>query len=162
MNLVIVISNGNAVGSLEFYSNGGFLGELAQLFDPTQFHDEHAIEKELGSEQADANFAFYLRLRLCRINEREFCLSVRMNNNAEHRSGFAKHEVCLTELALLLTSSEVEELGIAMNQFAELDRMRLLFSAEGCVLDDMELTKEYMASDSMSSAWRSLPISLFE
>ena len=69
LNLVMIISNGNAVGAMEFYSSIGFIGELAQLLDPTQFQVAQVLERELGSELADANFSFYLRIRLCRMKE---------------------------------------------------------------------------------------------
>ena len=158
----MIISNGNAVGAMEFYSSIGFIGELAQLLDPTQFQVAQVLERELGSELAEANFAFYLRIRLCRMNEREFSLTARMNNNADHQNGYSSHDVFLTELALVLTAREVEALGIALKQFAELKQMRLLFSNEGCVLDDTDVAKEYMASDNIALAWKSLPMSLFE
>lgn len=74
LNLVIIASNGLASGSLEFYTNPGKIAELGSALKTFPSHQRSSHLFEIGSEYPEDQFAFYLRLRVQALNEKDKCL----------------------------------------------------------------------------------------
>jgi len=117
LNLVIEATNGPFRGTLEFYTDPDELLELANALEvfPRESSDSYIFE--LGSENPEESFAFYLKLRVFTVDMLGHCgIHIRLNSNIDNRDREVS-EFCISPVE----PSGINQLGKLFRKFAKLE-----------------------------------------
>lgn len=129
LQLLLEVSNGRQTASLDFYVTTQMLLEAAKALEVFPRHGRDEYLFELGSEQAEVRFGFYLRMRAFLTNgSGSSALQFRINNN---------EDVPSREMAEFCIESEVQsinDLGSLLRNFAKREHTSLFWSAGECTL----------------------------
>ena len=165
LNLVIIASNGSAVGSLEHYLNPDNLREMGENLSRFPKYERSTYLFERGSECPEDNFAWYFRLRAFAKGSLTKCaIHIRLNNNAKHnlyrgRPGeFSTFETPqLTDFTVDTDASSLRRLGELLVDFSELNHQRLYWTLEEGYLDDKILEPPKNHGHVVTEAFNALP-----
>lgn len=159
LNLVIIASNGQAKGALEFYLKPEDLEEIGTNFLKFPLHDKVSYLFERGSEQKEANFGWYLRLEASSPGGlRDTCtLRLRFNNNEHHREFHFAVDPQMTDFGINMSIENARELGKLLSSFSKLEHHRLYWTPEGSALDNKLVDQSGYDCDVIANAFNSLP-----
>ena len=165
LNLVIIASNGTAMGSLEFYLNPASLNEIGNALTNFPKFERANYLFERGSERPEDIFAWYLRLRVFAKNSLEKCgLHLRFNNNAKHNTYRGKPgEITsfstpqLTDFTIDTSSNSVRRLAELLIEFSKLNHQRLYWTLESGHLDNEVLDPPLHHGHVLTEAFDALP-----
>ncbi|HTR42944.1 MAG TPA: hypothetical protein VMH87_15120 [Pseudomonadales bacterium] len=134
LRLFIEASNGQLIGSLEYYCHARDLNTLGnQLLGFLGKKNEKIVYK-LGSEKPEDNFAFLFSLQVISLDTTgHSAIWLRLNNN----SSPPWTEVC--EFCIATDVADVNRLGSLLVAFGKLDHRVLDWSVkDGILLEDVE------------------------
>jgi len=151
LNLVIIASNGTAMGSLEFYLNRTDLDEVGENLARFPKHEISNYLYELGSEKPEDNFGHFFKLFA-------FKRSVLPNDNNRRLDKNAwRHEPQMSEFCLTMTVESLNRLGQSISDFSKLEHQRLYWTAENSILDNKLIGLTDAHGDVIANAFASLP-----
>ena len=160
LNLVIIASNGHAMGSLEFYLNSTDLEDMGEKLTRFPKHEISNYLYEIGSERPEDNFGHFFKLLAFKrsIPPNECFLQFRFNNNKKHPDKNAwRHEPQISEFCLTMTVESLNRLGQSISDFSKLERQRLYWTAEDSILDNKLIGLNDAHGDVIANAFASLP-----
>ena len=133
VELVVNVAEGDQASSIHYYTNASDLKELGQAFSsfPLGGAKEHMYE--IGSENPEVSFAYYIRIRLHLISANgESGIEIRFNNNRE------PPERCISEFTLRAEVAGINRLGALLSEFGELKSKVLVWNGSDGELDPVE------------------------
>lgn len=165
LNLVIIASNGTAMGSLEFYLNPDNLREIGENLSEFPKFERSNYLFERGRERPEDNHAWYFRFRAYAKNNLEECgIHLRLNNNAKHnlykgRPGeFTSFETPqLTDFTIDIDAQGIRKLGELIREFSKLNHQRLYWRNETGSLDNNVLEPPTNHGHVVTEAFAALP-----
>jgi len=165
LNLVIIASNGTAMGSLEFYTNPNSLNEIGKALTSFPKYERANYLFERGSERPEDIFAWYLRLRVFAKNDLNKCaIHLRLNNNEKHNTyrgqpgeitSFSTPQ--LTDFTIDTNADSVRRLAELFTEFSKLNQQRLYWTPEGGHLDNEVLEPPRNHGHVVTEAFDALP-----
>jgi len=138
LNLVIVASNGLAMGSLEFYSNASDLKDIGEALKKFNYKQTSTYLYELGSERSEDNFAHYFCFKVFPTGRgyRSYAIQIRMNNNEKLRNLGWPHLHQESDFCIEVDIDELGKLAQLFIGFSKLEQNRLYWSPEANYLDN--------------------------
>jgi hypothetical protein len=115
LNLIVSASNGRQRGEIEIYANAADLKVVAERLRRFPSQDAIQVLWELGSEEPEARFAFYFRIRVFQRSASGRCaIEFYFNNNHEP----PEREV--GQLAFEVLPADLDRLAAALESFGNL------------------------------------------
>lgn len=131
VRLLVSASNGRQRGEVEVFANASDLEAVAYRLDTLPEDVGSSVVWEIGSEQPEHRFAFYVRLRVHRVRSTgPSALEIRMNNNLE------PPHCEVSEFALTVERADLDRLARLLRQFARLEHRVLLWTVTEGRLED--------------------------
>lgn len=139
MNLVIIASNGSAMGSQEIYLNTKSVKEMGENLVKFPKHERSNYLFERGSERPEDKFGWYFRLRLAATGglRNTSVMQLRFNNNEAPNQFTIPLNPQLTDFCMNLEVGDVHRLGQLLINFSKLEHDRLYWNPETGYLDNV-------------------------
>lgn len=159
LNLVIIASNGTAMGSLEFCVNTSDLEEIGNAFLKFTYRQASTYTYELGSEKPESKFAHYFRLKAFPTGKslRSYAFQIHLNNNENIRESGWPHHHQMSDFCIETDIDELRKFGQLLLDFSELNQHRLYWSEEVSRIDSEMSNLSGWNTDVLANAFDALP-----
>jgi len=159
LNLVIIASNGRAMGSLEFCLNASDLKDIGSALLKFNYKQNSNYAYELGSENPKAKFAHYFQLRAFPTGKgfRSYAIQLRLNNNENIRDDGWPYCHQLSDFCIEADIDNLREFGQLLLDFSALKHHRLFWSQENSHLDNKMSNLSGWNTDVLENAFDALP-----